>query len=152
MSKTPHGKLPVKRKISSGGIVFRKSGDSCDVLIASRTTQTGKKVWCLPKGLIEQGEKPEDTALREVEEETGVKGEIVEKLGDIKYWYMSRDEGVRYFKIVSFYLMEYRSGDSRPFDRELDEVVWTPIEKALGLLSYDSEREMMEKAQRILRS
>ncbi len=154
---TKAGKLPVERQFSSGGIVYRETGGGIEVVIATRlttgatrTTREGKKIWCLPKGTVETGESPEDTAQREVREETGITGRIERKLGDITYWYQSRDQGVRYFKTVSFFLMSYVSGDTADHDRELDEVTWVPLEEAEMRLGYPGERDMMARAREAL--
>ena len=105
-------------------------------------------LWALPKGLIGRGEKPEVTALREVAEETGVTGRLVEKLGDVRYVYTWRGE--RVFKVVSFYLLRYsrgRLGDLPPATaHEVAEVRWLPLEDAPRLLAYKGEQEMAQRA------
>jgi 8-oxo-dGTP pyrophosphatase MutT (NUDIX family) len=107
-----------------------------------------KGVWALPKGLIDPGESAQETALREVTEETGVEGEPVAKLGDIRYVYTW--DGERIFKIVSFFLVRYRHGridDVPPAHRhEVAEARWLPLEEAPRLLAYKGEKEMAEKA------
>jgi 8-oxo-dGTP pyrophosphatase MutT (NUDIX family) len=85
-----------------------------------------------------------EAALREVREEAGVEGRMVEKLGDVRYWY-SRD-GERVMKVVSFYLLDYRSGSVRDHDHEVESAEWVPLEEAPELLTYRGEREMAEKA------
>ena len=110
----------------------------------------GKKegVWALPKGLIDPGEKPEETALREVAEETGAHGRSAGKLGDVKYVYTWAGEQI--FKVVSFYLVRYsggRLGDVPPEHRhEVVEVRWLPLDDGPRLLAYGGEREMAKKA------
>jgi len=108
-------------------------------------------VWALPKGLIGKGEKAADTALREVSEETGVEGRLVEKLGDVRYVYTWK--GDRVFKVVSFFLVRYsrgRLGDlPDAFRHEVDETRWLPLAEAPELLSYGGEREMASKALRL---
>jgi 8-oxo-dGTP pyrophosphatase MutT (NUDIX family) len=108
----------------------------------------GKDVWALPKGLVGRGEEPAATAVREVEEETGVRAELVEKLGDVRYVYTWKGE--RVFKIVSFFLMRYRGGrlgDIPPLLAfEVDEARWLPLEDASRLLAYRGERDMAERA------
>ena len=105
-------------------------------------------LWALPKGQIGDGERPEETALREVAEETGAEARLVGKLGDVRYVYTWAGE--RIFKIVSFYLFRYRSGrlgDIAPEQRiEVDEARWLPLEEAPKLLAYKGEREMAAKA------
>ena len=107
-----------------------------------------RRAWALPKGIIDSGERPEDTAVREVTEETGVEARLVTKLGDIRYVYTW--SGERVFKVVSFYLLRYsrgRLGDIAPEHRvEVDEARWLPLEDAPKLLTYTGEREMAEKA------
>jgi 8-oxo-dGTP pyrophosphatase MutT (NUDIX family) len=105
-------------------------------------------VWALPKGLIGPGEKPDAAAQREVTEETGVEARLVEKLGDVRYVYTWAGE--RVFKVVSFYLLRYRSGrldDLIPEHRhEVAEARWLPLDEAERLLAYRGEREMARKA------
>jgi 8-oxo-dGTP pyrophosphatase MutT (NUDIX family) len=109
-------------------------------------------VWALPKGIIDEGESPAETAVREVAEETGAAGKLVEKLGDVKYVYTW--DGERIFKVVSFYLLRYSSGrlgDVPPEHRhEVAEVRWLPLEEAPRLLAYGGERQMAEKARAAL--
>lgn len=133
----------IKRKISSGGVIFRKSGDRIEVaLIMAR----GKKAWSLPKGLIDKNETPEETALREVREESGLHGEIVEKIGHISYWYSLDEERIKVHKMVHFFLLKYIKGDTRDHDHEVDEVRWFAIDDAIETLSYRSEQQMAQKA------
>ena len=105
-------------------------------------------VWALPKGLVDAGESPEATALREVEEETGIEGESLGKLGDVRYVYVRN--GVRIFKIVSFYLVRYKRGRLGDLPTalafEVADARWLPLEEAPRLLAYRGEREMAEKA------
>jgi 8-oxo-dGTP pyrophosphatase MutT (NUDIX family) len=105
-------------------------------------------VWALPKGLIGEGEAPEATALREVEEETGVRGRLDRKLGDVRYVYTW--DGERVFKVVSFFLVHYSSGRLgaiRPeFEHEVADVRWLPLADAPRLLAYRGERDMAARA------
>lgn len=109
-------------------------------------------VWALPKGLIGRGEKPEVTALREVEEETGARGRLAGKLGDVRYVYTWAGE--RVFKVVSFYLVRYsggRLGDvPAEHAHEVAEVRWLPLEEAPSLLAYKGERDMAARALAVL--
>jgi 8-oxo-dGTP pyrophosphatase MutT (NUDIX family) len=119
------------------------------VVAAIRPGGKPEGVWALPKGNLDPGEKPEETALREVFEETGVHGKLLEKLGDVKYTYTRRG-GVRVFKIVSFYLLRAgrgRIGDIEEQMRvEVAEARWLPLAEAPKLLAYGGEREMVQKA------
>ena len=112
----------------------------------------GKDVWALPKGLIGPGERPAETAVREVAEEAGVEARLVEKLGDVRYVYTWRGE--RVFKVVSFFLLRYRRGRLGDIPPELafevEEARWLPLEDAPRLLAYRGERDMAEKAQKWL--
>ena len=109
-------------------------------------------MWALPKGLIGSGESAADTALREVAEETGVHGRLVEKLGDVRYVYTWKGE--RVFKVVSFFLVRYsagRLGDiTDEFRHEVAETRWVPLEDAPRLLTYGGEREMAAKALQLM--
>jgi 8-oxo-dGTP pyrophosphatase MutT (NUDIX family) len=139
---------PIKRQVSSGGVIFRKNNASLEIaLIAVK----GGKVWCLPKGIVDKGESPEMTAVREVAEETGLKGRIVEKLGEISYWYYIKEEEARCRKTVHFFLIEYEGGDISKHDFEVDTAAWFPIDNALKMASYKGEREIIEKAKEILK-
>ena len=111
----------------------------------------------LPKGLVDPGEKPEQTALREVREETGLTATSITKLGDIKYVYVrSWGDGQRVFKIVSFYLFRYQSGQiddvSREMRVEVKRALWIPLEDAPRQLAYRGERDVVRKAQKYLQS
>jgi 8-oxo-dGTP pyrophosphatase MutT (NUDIX family) len=117
-------------------------------LAAIRPGGKPEGVWALPKGLVGRGEDPEATALREVREETGLEGEPVTKLGDVRYVYTRAGE--RIFKVVSFYLVRYRHGrigDVPPeHAHEIEEARWLPLEDAPRLLAYRGEREMADRA------
>jgi 8-oxo-dGTP pyrophosphatase MutT (NUDIX family) len=142
----------VRREFSAGGVLVRRLRGKW-VLAAIRPTGRKPPVWALPKGIIDQGEKPEQTAVREVAEETGVEAGLVTKLGDIRYVYTWAGE--RVFKVVSFYLLRYsrgRLGDLPPATaHEVAETRWLPLEEAPRLLAYKGEREMAEKALASLR-
>ncbi len=108
-------------------------------------------VFALPKGNVDEGEKPEETAVREVREETGVEAEILAKLSDIKYVYVrSWGDRQRVFKIVSFFLLRYRSGRigmiTPIMRREVRQAMWLPLEEAQQKLSYRGERDVIKLA------
>lgn len=111
----------------------------------------GGRVWCLPKGLIDRGETPEVTAVREVREESGLTGRIVCELGDITYWYYIKGENVKCRKTVHFFLLEYVSGDTCQHDFEVDDSQWFPIEVALEKISFKGDRSVLERARTKLR-
>jgi 8-oxo-dGTP pyrophosphatase MutT (NUDIX family) len=116
-----------------------------------------RRVLALPKGLVDAGEKPLESALREVFEETGVTADLVAKLGDSKYVYTRVwGDGARVFKIVSFYLMRYRSGrinDITPEMRiEVARARWVRLEDAAKLLAYGGEKQMVRRALEYVRA
>jgi ADP-ribose pyrophosphatase YjhB (NUDIX family) len=135
------------REFSAGGVVVRRLRGRW-MLAAIRPGGKPQGVWALPKGLVSEGERPEDTALREVAEETGVEAMSLGKLGDVRYVYTRGGE--RIFKIVSFYLLRYRRGrlgDLPPgLAFEVAEARWLPLAEAPRLLAYRGEREMAERA------
>src|SRR3954467_9012767 len=139
----------MRREFSAGGGVIRRIKGEWH--LAAIRPGGKQDVWALPKGLIGKGEKAADTALREVSEETGVEGRLVEKLGDVRYVYTWK--GDRVFKVVSFFLVRYsrgRLGDlPDAFRHEVDETRWLPLAEAPELLSYGGEREMASKALRL---
>ena len=109
-------------------------------------------LWALPKGQIDKGESGEETALREIAEETGATGRSLGKLGDVRYWF--NWEGERIFKVVSFFLVRYESGKlgeiPEAFRHEVAEVRWLPLDDAPRLLAYQGERRLAEKAIAVL--
>jgi len=137
----------MRREFSAGGVVVRRLRGRW-MLAAIQPAGRKPPVWALPKGIIDLGEKPEETALREVAEETGVEARLVTKLGDIRYVYTWAGE--RVFKVVSFYLLRYRRGrlgEIAPEQKiEVADARWFPLEEAARLLAYKGEREIAEKA------
>ena len=137
----------MRREFSAGGVVVRRLRGAW-VLAAIRPAGKRPGVWALPKGLIDKGERAAETATREVEEETGVRAELVRKLGDVRYVYTW--EGERVFKVVSFFLLRYRGGRLGELPEhtrhEVAEARWLPLEEAPRLLAYNGEREIAEKA------
>ena len=138
----------MEREFSAGGVLIRRIKGRPH-LAAIRPQGKKEGVWALPKGNLDPGEAPAETALREVWEETGVRGTLVEKLGDVKYTY-TRRTGVRVFKVVSFYLLTAGRGRLGEIEErmriEVAETRWLPLAEAPRLLAYGGEREMAKKA------
>jgi 8-oxo-dGTP diphosphatase len=133
----------LKSLTSSGGVIFNRHDDNVDVALIG--IKNGG-AWCLPKGVINKGEAPENTAIREVSEETGLQGRIIEKLGEITYWFYIKSENAKCKKTVYFYLMEYEGGDFADHDREADCASWFPIDEAINKVYYKGEKEMLKLA------
>jgi 8-oxo-dGTP pyrophosphatase MutT (NUDIX family) len=140
------GKTPVATQVSSGGVIYREQAGAVEVALIAYTGRGGGRVWCLPKGGVEPNESLEQTARREVTEETGLSGEVEAKLGAIQYWYYGRQERVRYHKSVHFYLLRFSGGRLEDHDREAEEVRWFPIGAALEALTYENERAILTRA------
>jgi 8-oxo-dGTP pyrophosphatase MutT (NUDIX family) len=134
-----------RREISAGCVVFQDTADGTIVVL---TRPRGKKAWALPKGNLQPGERTEEAARREANEETGYTGELRGRIDTIKYTYMAKweDPPARIFKIVTFFLMQHTGGDSDNHDAEVDEVEWFPIEDAIRNASYPTERDILKKA------
>ena len=135
--------LKTQRVVSAGGVVMRPGEDGPEVLLCGRTSDN---LWALPKGTPEEGETLEETAAREVREETGVEVEADGLVGEIKYWFSRPQEGVRYYKTERHYLFRPVGGDPSLHDREFDEVRWFPAQAALKLLTYKNEVSILRQA------
>ncbi len=134
--------MATSTEFSAGGVVVRDR--QCVVIVPTRRAADGSKVLALPKGHPEEGESAADAARREVREEAGVETHVVEKLGDVRYWY-TRD-GRRIAKVVAFFLLEYVSGDVADHDREVEDARWLGLEQAAEELTYEGERDMASRA------
>jgi 8-oxo-dGTP pyrophosphatase MutT (NUDIX family) len=131
-----------EREFSAGGVVLR--GDEVVVISPRRRAPDGRRVLGLPKGHPEEGETPEAAAAREVREETGVTAELVEKLGEVSYFY--RRGGRPIEKLVAFFLFDYVEGDTADHDHEVDDARWVPLADAVRDLTFPGEREMAARA------
>lgn len=140
--------MDTKREFSAGGAVYKKDGDKILWLVCQHS---GYHKWVLPKGLIDPGEKSAETAIREVEEETGVKIKIIAKIPNPeKYIYTMN--GVRIFKLVQYFLMEYISGDIANHDFEMEAVEWLPYKEAFQKLNFHGAKKVLEKARQLFKS
>jgi ADP-ribose pyrophosphatase YjhB (NUDIX family) len=135
-------------EFSAGGLVVDLAGDVPRGALIGRTDRQGRLLWSLPKGHIEAGETAEQAALREVEEETGIAGEIVAELGVIDFWFVA--EGRRIHKTVRHYLMRRVGGELSDADVEVDEVAWVPLSEMRRQLAYPDERGLVDAAGRLL--
>jgi ADP-ribose pyrophosphatase YjhB (NUDIX family) len=131
--------------VSAGGVVFRQVDGRDEVALVGRSAQG---TWGLPKGTPAEGESMEQTALREVAEETGLEARMVELIGTIQYYFVARS--TRFHKAVHFFLMEAVGGDVGRHDHEYDLVEWFSLDDALARLSYPNEAEMVRRARDML--
>lgn len=140
-----------RREISAGCVIYRHAEHGIEVALVK---PAGRDAWALPKGLIEPGEAPDDAALREATEESGLLGEIVARIGTIKYAYTAawEDPPARVFKIVTFYLMRWTGGDASQHDREVELVSWFSVAEALRRASYRTERDVIRNAESMITS
>ncbi len=129
-------------EFSAGGVVV--DGDRVIVIVPVKRAADGSRVLGLPKGHPDGDETPEQAAQREVAEETGVTGELIEPLGDVRYRYERRGRSIS--KVVTFFLFRYRSGDLADHDHEIEEARWMPLQQAARELTYPGEREIVERA------
>ena len=129
-------------EFSAGGVVVR--GDDVVVIVPTRSGAGGTSVLALPKGHPEPGESAEQAAVREVREEAGVWGDLIESLGEVTYTYERK--GRRIAKRVEFFLIEYRGGDPADHDHEVEQASWMPLLQASLALSYAGEREVVTRA------
>ncbi len=135
--------MKTQNVVSSGGVIYRKVDGEFEVALISKG-----RIWCLPKGLIEKGETAEETAVREVREETGLAGEIVQKIGKIHYDFRKEKH---FFKTVHFFLLKFTKGSVDAHDFEVDTAIWVPISDGIIKLTYVNEKKMLRKAIDILR-
>lgn len=136
--------MSVKFEFSSGGVVVDKN----KVLVIKTKNLKNETVFTFPKGHIEKGEKPETAALREVKEETGIIAEIICKVDDVEYWFMNKGEKIH--KRVNWFLMKPKEILNTKSD-EIDEVIWFDINEVDKILSYNSDKKLVEKVKKIIK-
>ena len=138
------------QEVSAGGVLVRSAPGGHEVCLILRHRH-GEAVWGLPKGHVELSEDPLDTARREVAEETGWVGDVVQRRGEIRYQFTAPATGRRVEKAVTFYLMRCAGSTGRESDpREVDAVQWLPFDQAIATVAYDNERDVLRTAQRAL--
>jgi len=152
-AKSGHGRsrgrwLRRVNEFSAGGLVVDLGGDVPRGALIGRTDRHGRLLWSLPKGHIETGETPEQAAVREVREETGISGEILAELGTIDFWFVA--EGRRIHKTVQHYLLRATGGQLSDADVEVTEVAWVPLPEIREQLAYPDERGLVDTAGRLL--
>ena len=131
---------------SAGGIIFKKEDDDIFILVTQHSQHHG---WGFPKGLIDPGEDKKTTALREVAEEGGVKAKIIQALPPTEYFYQF--EGTKIKKKVTYFLMEYLSGDIGDHDWEMEDAQWVPVKKVAEKLSFRSDQSVFQKAEKLIK-
>lgn len=138
--------MDIEDEFSAGGVVVRQHGGipECVVIVPTRRAADGARVLALPKGHPDGDESAEQAALREVREEAGVDADVLEALGDVRYFYQR--SGRRIAKVVRFFLMELRGGDVADHDHEVEAARWVPVAEAASTLTFEGERGMAERA------
>ena len=138
---------PTEHLVSAGGVVYRVQGNGMEIAICWRNSP---KLWALPKGTPNTGETVEETALREVREETGLQVVVEKQLQSITYWFIRAADSVRCHKTVHFYLMQPVGGAVDQHDPEFDEVRWVSAQEALRLLTHANEVKVLEQAMELV--
>ena len=133
--------VPRVEETSAGGFVLDRRGREPKAALIARRDKRGRLVWSLPKGHVEAGESPEQAAVREVFEETGIRGSIVASLGTIDFWFMADDRRVH--KTVHHYLMAAHDDVLSDADAEVAEVAWVPLAEVAARLRYADERRLV---------
>lgn len=135
-----------RHAVAAGGVVYREAGEGPEIVLVSRRAPT---LFALPKGKVDPGEDLEQTALREVREETGLVAEIVEPLGDVRYWFTD-PAGARVDKVVHFYLMRPTGGALEEHDHEFDDVGWYHLVEAERLLTHKNQMHILHRAAELI--
>lgn len=138
-----------KDQVSAGGVAFRRVRSRLQMVIVSVKPSLR---WQLPKGIVDPGETPEVTAVREVREEAGVETDLLGLIETVEYWYQRVQSGkrIRFHKFVHFYLLHYRSGDVSDHDNEIAEARWVSFDQAVEMLAFKSEHGVVEKAREMI--
>jgi ADP-ribose pyrophosphatase YjhB (NUDIX family) len=150
MPPQPAGRRPLRRveEFSAGGLVLDGRGPDARGALIGRLDRRGRLLWSLPKGHVEAGETEEQAAIREVEEETGIHGTILGRLGTIDFWFVAA--GQRIHKTVQHYLMLADGGELSDADVEVAEVAWVPLDEVTDRLAYADERRLVDRVPELL--
>jgi ADP-ribose pyrophosphatase YjhB (NUDIX family) len=148
VSRGVPGRLARVDETSAGGLVVDRRGDTPRAALIARHDRRGRLVWSLPKGHLEAGETAEDAAVREVEEETGIRGTVLAPLGTIDFWFVAEQRRVH--KTVHHYLLEAHDGELSDADIEVVEVAWVPLGEVAATLAYADERRLLERVDALL--
>ena len=154
-------KSRVETLVSAGGVVYRQIDGRIETVLCGHSLSAGRARagkpsqsedirWSLAKGTPDPGETMEETALREVREETGLDVQLESPLGSINYWFGERGGSVRYHKTVHYYLMVPVGGDTSLHDPEFDVVRWFSLDQALDAIAYPNEADMLRRAQELI--
>lgn len=135
-------------EVSAGGLVFEEGSEDSRVALIGKRDRHGKIAWTLPKGHVEQGETYEDTAVREIEEETGIHGRVLAALGSLDYWFVADHQ--RIHKVVHQFLLVRDYGELDDSDPEVDLVDWVPFSELKDRLTYANERKIVALATDVL--
>lgn len=133
---------------SAGGLVVDRSGPEARAVLIGKRDRSGRLVWSLPKGHVEQGESRIQAAVREVAEETGISGVVIAELGTIDYWFVA--SGRRIHKTVHHYLLEAIGGELSANDVEVEEVAWIPLSAVTSRMEYEDERRLLDQLPSLL--
>ena len=144
MAALTRAQPPTQKATSAGGIVVREGPEGPEIVLGRRCQGRSRSTWSLPKGTPDAGETTEETALREVREETGLEVRIVETIGDIHYRFTRG--GIRIDKTVHYFRMEVTGGRLEDHDHEFEEVRWVPLGEAERLMGFPTERELVGRA------
>ncbi|MCC6456673.1 MAG: NUDIX hydrolase [Caldilineaceae bacterium] len=149
-AKPERAKMATLDQVSAGGVAFRYAGGShtADSIEVALISVGNPARWQLPKGIVDPGETPEVTALREVREEAGIEATLIAPLNPVEYWYVGHrgKQRVRFHKLVHFFLMDYVRGDVSDHDREVNEARWVSLEQAQAMLAFKGERQAVAQA------
>ena len=139
--------IRIEEPVSAGGVVYRLKDGSVETVLCGRDLPVR---WSLAKGTPDDNETLEQTAVREVREETGLDVELLEPINNIEYWFSDKNAGVKYHKTVYFYLMAMVGGNTDRHDVEFDVVQWFALSEALQRLNYDNEVQVLKRASELI--